>query len=108
MTPLQATILVVYFLALSILAVYGWHRSYLLYLYIKFKDRAMSRGSVQDFLPRVTVQLPVYNEMYVVERLIDSVCRFDYPLDRLEIQVLDDSTDETQEIIKNSAKNRAL
>ena len=99
MTPLQATVLVVYFLALSILAVYGWHRSYLLYLYIKFKDRAMSRGSVPNFLPRVTVQLPIYNEMYVVERLIDAVCRFDYPLDRLEIQVLDDSTDETQEII---------
>ncbi len=48
--------------------------------------------------PIVTVQLPVYNERYVVERLIDTVCRFDYPRDRLEIQVLDDSTDESRQI----------
>ena len=51
--------------------------------------------------PLVTIQLPLYNEMYVVERLIDSVCEIDYPKDKLEIQVLDDSTDET---IKITAK----
>ena len=43
--------------------------------------------------PKVTIQLPVYNELYVIERLIDAVCAFDYPKDRLEIQLLDDSTD---------------
>ncbi|HEY7159699.1 MAG TPA: glycosyltransferase, partial [Acidobacteriota bacterium] len=52
-------------------------------------------------LPRVTVQLPIYNEMYVVERLIDAVCNIDYPLDRFEVQVLDDSTDETQQIARH-------
>ena len=51
--------------------------------------------------PFVTVQLPIFNEMYVVERLIDTVAEFDYPHDRLEIQVLDDSTDETVEITRN-------
>ena len=51
-----------------------------------------------DELPAVTVQLPVYNEMYVVDRLIESVCRMDYPRDKFEIQVLDDSTDETRSI----------
>ena len=51
-------------------------------------------------LPRVTVQLPIYNEMYVVERLIDAVCMMDYPADKFEVQVLDDSTDETQQIAK--------
>src|SRR5262249_1758123 len=51
-----------------------------------------------DPLPMVTVQLPIYNEMYVVERLIDSVSQLDYPRGRLEIQVLDDSTGETQDI----------
>jgi cellulose synthase/poly-beta-1,6-N-acetylglucosamine synthase-like glycosyltransferase len=43
----------------------------------------------------VTIQLPLYNELYVVERLIQTVCEIDYPKDKLEIQVLDDSTDET-------------
>ncbi|MEM2723272.1 MAG: glycosyltransferase, partial [Candidatus Nitrosocaldus sp.] len=49
-------------------------------------------------LPYVTIQLPIYNEKYVAERLIKAVCRMDYPKDRMQIQVLDDSTDETREI----------
>jgi cellulose synthase/poly-beta-1,6-N-acetylglucosamine synthase-like glycosyltransferase len=56
----------------------------------KFHDCLPDRG-----WPPVTVQLPVFNERYVVERLIESVCRLDYPRDRLEVQVLDDSTDDT-------------
>src|SRR5262249_55196447 len=51
-------------------------------------------------LPPVTVQLPIFNEMYVVERLIDAVCSIEYPLDKFEVQVLDDSTDETRKIAK--------
>src|SRR5262249_18684844 len=50
--------------------------------------------------PVVTVQLPIYNEMYVVERLIDAVCQIDYPRDKFEVQVLDDSTDETRQIAR--------
>ena len=50
-------------------------------------------------LPIVTVQLPLYNELYVVERLIDTIVKFDYPKDKLEIQILDDSTDETVDIV---------
>ena len=57
------------------------------------------RRSSDDVVPFVTVQLPIYNEMYVVERLIDAVARLDHPRDRFEIQVLDDSTDETQQIV---------
>src|SRR5581483_10341142 len=49
-------------------------------------------------LPRVTVQLPIFNEQFVVDRLIESICRFEYPRELLEIQVLDDSTDETKEV----------
>ena len=49
-------------------------------------------------LPFVTVQLPIFNEQFVIDRLIDACCRLDYPRDRFEIQVLDDSTDETQEV----------
>ena len=57
-----------------------------------------------DTPPFVTIQLPIYNELYVVERLIDAVAKFDYPKDRFEIQVLDDSTDETVEIIARKVK----
>jgi cellulose synthase/poly-beta-1,6-N-acetylglucosamine synthase-like glycosyltransferase len=61
----------------------------------------LSKAILPDDLPVVTVQLPVYNERYVAQRLIDAVCRLDYPTDRLFIQVLDDSTDDTKEILLN-------
>jgi cellulose synthase/poly-beta-1,6-N-acetylglucosamine synthase-like glycosyltransferase len=98
MTPSDTIILVSYFFVLSILAVYGWHRYYLVYLYMRHKDSQPAEPAALDPLPVVTVQLPIYNEMYVTDRLIDAVCRLDYPSERLEIQVLDDSTDETCEI----------
>jgi cellulose synthase/poly-beta-1,6-N-acetylglucosamine synthase-like glycosyltransferase len=98
MTPTETFILGSYFFVLVVLAVYGWHRYYLVYLYMKHKHERLLPRSTADPLPFVTVQLPLYNEMYVVDRLVDAVCRLEYPRDRLEIQVLDDSTDETQEI----------
>jgi cellulose synthase/poly-beta-1,6-N-acetylglucosamine synthase-like glycosyltransferase len=73
----------------------------MVYLYYKHqKDKPVLRHKL-DKLPRVTVQLPVYNEMYVVRRLIAASCEIDYPAELLEIQVLDDSTDETKEITRN-------
>ncbi|HET7618808.1 MAG TPA: glycosyltransferase family 2 protein, partial [Vicinamibacterales bacterium] len=100
MTLPETLTLVLYFFVLSILAIYGWHRYYLVYLYMKHKDDVPpALPDLPDAeLPPVTVQLPIYNEMYVADRLIDAVCDLDYPRDRLEIQVLDDSTDETREI----------
>src|SRR3954467_13291086 len=98
MTPSETIILVSYFFVLSILAVYGWHRYYLVYLYMRHKDCQPIEPPALDPLPVVTVQLPIYNEMYVADRLIDAVCRLDYPRALLEIQVLDDSTDETRSI----------
>jgi cellulose synthase/poly-beta-1,6-N-acetylglucosamine synthase-like glycosyltransferase len=95
MTPGETLILATYFFVLVILAVYGWHRYYLVYLYMKNKDRHPVPAGL-DSLPVITVQLPIYNEMYVADRLIDSVCALDYPRELLEIQVLDDSTDETR------------
>ncbi|MEQ9619291.1 MAG: glycosyltransferase family 2 protein [Deltaproteobacteria bacterium] len=88
----------VYAVTLIFLCVFGLHRYYLSYLYTKNKDKKPSPKEKYKTLPAVTVQLPIYNEMYVVERLISSVCRIDYPGDLLEIQVLDDSTDNTTEI----------
>ncbi|MGE3274606.1 MAG: cellulose synthase family protein [Vicinamibacterales bacterium] len=98
MTPAETFILAAYFFVLVILAVYGWHRYYLVYQYMKYRDEVPVPRHTLDPLPIVTVQLPLYNEMYVVDRLVEAVCRLDYPRDRLEIQVLDDSTDETREI----------
>ena len=84
-----------YFLVLSILAIFGMHRYYLVYLYLKNKKAVSKPEGKFAELPRVTIQLPMYNEMYVAERLIDAVVKMDYPRELLEIQVLDDSTDET-------------
>jgi cellulose synthase/poly-beta-1,6-N-acetylglucosamine synthase-like glycosyltransferase len=97
---LQIFVIAVYMLTLTILAVYGFHRGHLVYLYWRHRNRAPKPKATFDELPVVTVQLPMFNEMYVAERLIDSVAGLDYPRDRLEIQVLDDSTDETTEIAK--------
>jgi len=98
MSTSETLTLAAYFFVLVILAVYGWHRYYLVYLYMRNKDRQPKPGPLPDPLPVVTIQLPLYNEMYVADRLIDAVCRIEYPRDRLEIQVLDDSTDETRSI----------
>src|SRR3954454_6462633 len=107
MTPVETLILVLYFFVLSILAVYGWHRYYLVYLYTKNKDRAPLPMPEMTVLPRVTVQLPIFNEMYVADRLIDAVCQMDYPPHLLEIQVLDDSTDETTSIAELAVRRHA-
>ena len=100
MTPAETLILGSYFFVLVILAAYGCDRLHLVYLYTKYRQRAPEPPPPPLELPVVTVQLPLYNEMYVVDRLVGAVCRMEYPKDRLEIQVLDDSTDETQEIAR--------
>ncbi|MCA1560427.1 MAG: glycosyltransferase family 2 protein [Acidobacteria bacterium] len=103
----ETFVLVLYFFVLSILAIYGWHRYYLVYLYMKNKGRAPAPLPPLTVLPRVTVQLPIYNEMYVADRLIASVCDLDYPQELLEIQVLDDSTDETTSIAELAVRRHA-
>jgi cellulose synthase/poly-beta-1,6-N-acetylglucosamine synthase-like glycosyltransferase len=107
MTTPETLILVAYFFVLSILGIYGWHRYYLVYLYMKNRDRVPGPPPDMDVWPVVTVQLPVYNEMYVVDRLIDAVCAIDYPRELLEIQILDDSTDETCEIVDLAVRRQA-
>ncbi len=97
---MQALVIGIYLLTLSILAVYGFHRGQLVYLYWKHRKRAPQPKARFGELPVVTVQLPMFNELYVAERLIESVAALEYPKDKLEIQVLDDSTDETTEIAR--------
>ncbi len=103
------TILIIYGLALSIILVYGFMQFRLIRQAVKYKkinhqDIAPLDTSNPENIPHVTVQLPVYNEYYVVERLIDAVAGFQYPADKLEIQVLDDSTDETYTVIQQKTK----
>ena len=98
----QDVLIYSYLAVLLCLAVFGFHRTTLGLLYFKHKRNRPKPKShyAEDDLPRVTVQLPLFNEMYVVERLLAATARLDYPRDRLEIQVLDDSTDETQGICR--------
>ena len=96
-------LLIPYFIVLTILAAYGAHRYWMVYLYYKHKKSKTTEPAAHfplDELPRVTVQLPIFNEQYVVDRLLDAVCRLDYPKDKLDIQLLDDSTDETVEVAR--------
>ena len=103
-------ILVPYLTILTILAIYGIHRYHLVFLYLKHKNKAVAvpKAKLQQ-LPKVTVQLPIYNERYVVERLVEAACKIRYPRELLEIQLLDDSTDGTREIAEECVeKHRQL
>ena len=106
MTPVETLTLAAYFFVLIVLAIYGWHRYYLVYLYMSNRGNEPRQGPPLDPLPVVTIQLPLYNEMYVADRLIDAVCRIDYPRELLEIHVLDDSCDETRSIAELAVRRR--
>jgi cellulose synthase/poly-beta-1,6-N-acetylglucosamine synthase-like glycosyltransferase len=104
----MAVFLILYFAVLLLLSSYGVHRAHLVWLCIRHKKElraALARVEVPDHaLPVVTVQLPLYNEATVVARLLDAVALLDYPSDRLEIQVLDDSTDETEALARRKVQ----
>jgi len=89
----------IYVLTALWLAVYGFNALILIALHLRRRGPTPPPPPLTHF-PTVTVQLPIFNELYVVRRLIDSVAALDYPRDRLEIQVLDDSTDETTTIAR--------
>ncbi len=102
-------IMLPYFFVMAVLACYGVHRYALVYNY--FKNRKHVAGPPPEITtwPRVTVQLPIFNERYVIERLVEAVAAFDYPRELLDIQVLDDSTDETQQVARDCVERyRAL
>src|SRR5271165_1245220 len=101
-------LLIPYFIVLVLLAGYGMHRYILVYLYYKHKkNRTTEPAALFEQLPRVTVQLPIFNEQYVVERLLECVCKLKYPGERLDIQVLDDSTDETVDVARGLVERYA-
>lgn len=94
--------MVVYIFCLVMLSVYGLHRYGLVYLYYRHRGKKPEPAGEFQQLPRVTIQLPMYNERHVVRRVIEKACEIDYPRELLDIQVLDDSTDDTSEIIKEA------
>jgi len=93
-----------YIIVLLGLAGYGYHRLVIVFLYLKHARKQPVPKQLYTELPMVTVQLPVFNEMYVVDRLLDAVAAIDYPQDKLQIQILDDSTDETVQICRDGAE----
>ncbi len=97
-TPMSWLLLGVHLLVWVVLAVYGLHRLHLIRLYRRRVVPAHPPPTPAEW-PTVTIQLPIYNERYVVERLLEAAASVDYPRDRLEIQVLDDSTDMTSDLV---------
>src|SRR6201994_1873354 len=91
-----------YFLIVLGLSAYGIHRYSIIYLYFKNRHRKPAAAAKFDLLPVVTVQLPIFNEVHVVERLLKAISELDYPRDKLEIQVLDDSNDETRALTERT------
>jgi GT2 family glycosyltransferase len=105
-----------YFAVLLLLAMYGLHRSHLVLTCLKharrlrgMKDHVepLAQGVDPATLPHVTIQLPLYNEATVAARLLEHIAKMDYPRSKLEIQVLDDSTDETRALVRGLVENLA-
>jgi cellulose synthase/poly-beta-1,6-N-acetylglucosamine synthase-like glycosyltransferase len=115
-------IAIIYLISMGIILLYSISQLQLVYNFIKYKRQEKKRLAQQqtskiqngnyelpkDYFPFITVQLPIYNEMYVVERLLDAIFGLVYPTERFEVQILDDSTDETQLIIANKLQQLAL
>lgn len=112
MMYLLSIIIVVYTIALTLIFIYALAQLNLLSNYLKAQKK-QSQAVKFDFsnpnnIPFVSIQLPVYNEMYVMERLLENISKMDYPKDKLEIQVLDDSTDESLELTQKLVKQLKL
>lgn len=96
---LGLTIIILYCIFLFFIALFSIGQLALIVIYLKSRTKKISKVEISD-LPKISVQLPIYNEKFVVERLISAVAKLNYPKEKLEIQVLDDSDDETSAIIK--------
>ena len=104
---MNEVILILYIISLTAILLFSGHAAIMLFLTWKTSGMGEEKHDSSMHTPRVTIQLPVYNEMYVVERLINAVCDIRYPKDLLDIQVLDDSTDTTTEIIENAEETNS-
>ena len=110
MQILAGVIAFIYLMVVGCLALYGLHNLYTTILYLLARKRGQMkqvRPRPLETNPRVTIQLPIFNEKYTVERLLEAVTALDYPRDRLQIQVLDDSTDDTTDLVRELVAKHA-
>lgn len=101
-------IIYTYSICISILVLFSLMRGSLVFFYLKKNDKSIKPLNINDHLPLVSIQLPVYNEIYVIDRLINSICKLNYPKNKIEIQILDDSTDECSDIIHQLVKEKKM
>jgi len=100
---LNDLVLNLYLIALLVLGIFSVEALYLVYRYLRGRKKKKTQPGAEHF-PPVTIQLPIYNEVYVAKRLIQAVCELEYPKDKLEIQVLDDSTDQTRQVCREQVE----
>jgi cellulose synthase/poly-beta-1,6-N-acetylglucosamine synthase-like glycosyltransferase len=93
-------VILLYSFSLLYIFLFSMGQLHLAWIYTHRKKEAEVDSAGSDFMPSVTIQLPVYNEIYVVDRLLDAISLIRYPYDKLEIQILDDSTDETSQLLE--------
>jgi len=103
---MNEALLIIYIFSLTVLLIFSSHGFIMLFYHNKYGDKTNKKNNNLELNSKVTIQLPLYNEMYVAERLIDAVCNIEYPKELLEIQVLDDSTDETVNIVANVVEEK--
>lgn len=107
LTPIRWPLTGVYLFTLAMLCTYGLHRYWLTWIYYRTRPRIRKPAGRFSELPKVTVQLPMFNERHVADRVIEAACRLEYPRDKLQIQVLDDSTDESASIARRAVERKA-
>lgn len=106
---MEVVIISVYGIALSFIFCYSLIQLQLVFQYKRYKSQSSSKNNnllSENDLPTVCVQLPIYNEAFVAERLVDAICKLSYPKNKLEIQILDDSTDQTQNLLKLKCREK--
>jgi cellulose synthase/poly-beta-1,6-N-acetylglucosamine synthase-like glycosyltransferase len=103
----ENALLIFYIVVLSFPFIFGSNGFLMIYYYFKYRKKQVAQKGELKELPVVTIQLPVYNELYVVNRVVDAICALDYPKDKMEIQVLDDSKDETTSILAQKVSEKA-
>ena len=106
---MDITVVVIYTLAMLVLFLYSLTQLGILFSYLHQKRNPKKQSPQFDFskheeVPLVTIQLPIFNELYMVESLLDNIAKLNYPTEKLEIQVLDDSTDESVDIAQSKIK----
>ncbi|GAA58685.1 cellulose synthase [Pseudoalteromonas sp. BSi20652] len=99
MSLIGSLVLIVHFLLLAILSLFGLHRLSMVIRWFKYRNFTPQSPKMFEKLPKITVQIPLYNERLVAQRIVDSIVLLEYPADRLQIQIVDDSNDDTSEVI---------